>query len=140
MRILESRQHVRKSNHRRFARAIRMGTDRTNQKKASPSQLKLANQIDVVCDEFEQALLAGKQARIESMLDSVSQSEREVLFRELLRIEIDYRLRNGKSSNHSDFENRFPMYRDLIAEVVREFATDDTHVLQSLGTNEDKLP
>jgi tetratricopeptide (TPR) repeat protein/tRNA A-37 threonylcarbamoyl transferase component Bud32 len=71
-----------------------------------------SQEIDDVCDRFEAALKAALQGAvwpgIEQYLEQVVQSERSLLVRELILLEVDYKSRVGQSVSPDDYLARFP--------------------------------
>ena len=59
--------------------------------------LSAERRVDAVCVQFERALQAGQPARIEDYLRDTPEPERSALLRELLRLEVYYRIRCGES-------------------------------------------
>lgn len=78
--------------------------------------LDSAVRVDATCDRFEEAHRSGSQPRIEDFLAASSEPEQRVLFRELLRLEIQLRLKNSRGMTLvlDDYRSRFP---DLVADV-----------------------
>jgi WD40 repeat protein/serine/threonine protein kinase len=69
--------------------------------------------VDQVCDRFEDTWLAGEQPRIEEFLPEVAE-DGPAFFRELLRLELELRRREGEKPAQEDYDRRFPPYRELI--------------------------
>src|SRR5215467_1992604 len=82
--------------------------------------LSVARRIDAVCVRFEAAWRAGQAPRIEDFLGDTQQAERETLLWELLRIEIDHRLRQGDVPAAEDYLGRFPDRDKLLREEIEE--------------------
>jgi tetratricopeptide (TPR) repeat protein len=82
--------------------------------------LSVARRIDAVCVRFEAAWRAGQAPRIEDFLGDTQQAERETLLWELLRIEIDHRLRRGDVPTVADYLGRFPNRDRLLREEIEE--------------------
>ena len=81
-------------------------------------------QIDSLCNEFENAWQLGKPPTIESVLKPIeAPAERTALLGELLALEIDYRRKLGESPVLNDYLVRFPEH-----EIVIERAIDEGHV------------
>jgi WD40 repeat protein len=70
--------------------------------------------IDEVCERFEAAWQAGQSPRIEDFLGDVEAAERDALLRELLRVELDYRHRQGSAPTVEEYLERFPGHDSLI--------------------------
>ncbi|HEY7157332.1 MAG TPA: FHA domain-containing serine/threonine-protein kinase [Gemmataceae bacterium] len=86
-------------------------------------------QIDQVCDAFEAEWRAGRQPRIEPFLERtvagvkrVAPGWYEKLLRELLALEIEYRLRGGERPTLADYRERFPSSVATVREILAEFA------------------
>ena len=69
----------------------------------------LAQGVDDVCDRFERAWRAGQRPAIEAHLDDVPASERLVLLRELVLLDIPYRRHVGETPRPEDYQRRFPV-------------------------------
>ena len=90
--------------------------------------LTVSRKIDLICNEFEGDLCDGKQPRLRDALSQVETPERSLLFRELLAIEVEWRLSNNGPSI-DDYLVDFPDQRETVEEVfekVVQEATNDT--------------
>jgi hypothetical protein len=74
-----------------------------------------ARQIDEMCDEFEAEWLAGRSPQIERYLGRVPPPQEGDLLRELLALEVEYRLRRGERPVLADYQRRFPAHAALVA-------------------------
>ena len=82
--------------------------------------LAAARLIDARCDEFEQALRAGRSPVIELFLTDLSDQHRQTLLLELLGLEIDYRATRGDELAVSDYAARFPkLPSEQIATLIK---------------------
>src|SRR5260370_336535 len=79
-----------------------------NHEGAESLSLSAAKRIDEVCTRFEAAWQAGQAPRIQDFLGDTQGAEQETLRWELLRIEIDYRLRQGRVPTAEEYRSRFP--------------------------------
>jgi WD40 repeat protein len=86
----------------------------------SPSLLQ---RIDVICDRFERAW--RQRPRIEDYLAEVESDEQEPLLRELLKVELAYRVIGGEPINLEEYQQRFPLHAELVAALVKEAARRD---------------
>lgn len=101
-----------------------MGSDRPESddaiRKLSLEELDL---LDAVCDAFEQEFRSGRKPEIESYLEGDG-SVAVVMFRELLRIELDFHCRDDSEisleSLRTDYCERFPNHRDAIGQVLED--------------------
>jgi serine/threonine-protein kinase len=71
--------------------------------------------IDAFCDAFEQAWLAGQVPELKEWLNRADASVRPLLLPELLRVDLEYRLKNG----HCGF---------IIDEYVRKFGLEPADI------------
>lgn len=76
--------------------------------------------IDTLADRFEESWRTGKPQRVESILDEFPPRFRLPLLRELLAIELAYRLRRGDAPPRSEMEDRFPDDLELINHLFEE--------------------
>jgi WD40 repeat protein len=74
-------------------------------------------QVDQLCDRFEDAWKAGQGPRIEDYLDDVPEPERSKLFEELLQLELAYRGRNQETFTAEEYRQRFPGQAEVIKAV-----------------------
>ncbi len=80
--------------------------------------LSRQRQIDSICDAFEAAWQAGQNPPSELFLARVPQLERMALLRELLRLELTYRLAANEQLQTAEFQHRFPEFPEVVAEVL----------------------
>ena len=83
---------------------------------------RIARDVDEACDRFEAAWRAGDRPLIEDFLGGTTHSDRPVLLRHLLGLELDYRGGLGESPGPSEYRRRFPGHEGLIESVFAEFA------------------
>jgi serine/threonine-protein kinase len=74
--------------------------------------------IDSICDELEQEYRTGRRPRIEDYLDRVGPEQRQHLLRELLAVELDYRLQRGERPGAAEYQQRFPGCDTAIADAL----------------------
>jgi hypothetical protein len=79
--------------------------------------------VDDACARFEGAWRRGHRPRLEDYLAGVEGSERVELLRELLRLELHYRLGEGRPVGAADYEARLPGGAALIRAVLAEGPT-----------------
>src|SRR5688500_18998764 len=82
-----------------------------------PATLSLtsARHIDEVCNRFETALKAKQALPIEDYLGDAAEPMYSALLRELVRLEIDYRVRSGEEPTVDEYRSRFPTHAASIA-------------------------
>ena len=82
---------------------------------------RIARDVDEACDRFEAAWRTGDRPLIEDFLGGTTVSDRLVLLRHLLELELDYRGGIGESPRPSEYRRRFPGLEDLIDSIFAEF-------------------
>jgi serine/threonine protein kinase/tetratricopeptide (TPR) repeat protein len=74
--------------------------------------------MDKVCDTFEAAWQTaaptGQPPRIEDYLGDTPEPQRSALLRELIALDIDYRLRAGENPKAEDYRDRFSEHVELV--------------------------
>ncbi len=93
---------------------------------ARSSGNSLWERIDRVCERFEDAWQSGKRPQLEDYLNEVDELERAHLMRELVALDIDYRVQLGEKPEASDYQARFP---DLSVRWVERQAGADRYQL-----------
>ena len=68
-----------------------MSDDQTHS--VGPDPKLLGGQVDAVCDRFDALWQAGNTPRVEDFLDCVPEAARRDLLRELIALEVEYRLK-----------------------------------------------
>jgi tRNA A-37 threonylcarbamoyl transferase component Bud32 len=96
------------------------------------ANISLADQVDLICDEFEHAWLRGEVPRIEDFLNRHNGLVREGLLVELLLVDREFRIRRGESATRDDYRDRFPELSSVIDSL--EFATIDDRVRAGIST------
>lgn len=76
--------------------------------------------IDQLCDEFEKALKAGDRPDIGHALSQVPDAFQAYLFRELMMLDLEYRLRDGEEIAEEHYTSQFPKYGSIIADTFLE--------------------
>ena len=74
---------------------------------AGAEALSRACRIDSVCDRFEAAWKTGQRPRIEDYLGEMAESERSLLVRELILLEVHYRRLAGETCLVREYDGRF---------------------------------
>jgi hypothetical protein len=82
----------------------------------SPSRLL---RFEEVYDRFEVAWRDGQRPRIEDYLEAAPEADRPRLVRDLLALELAYRLRQGETLIWEEYRQRFPAYAELVESVFR---------------------
>jgi Tfp pilus assembly protein PilF len=80
--------------------------------------LATVKRIDEVCERFEAVWHTGPAPRLEDFLGAAQAWEREALLRELLRVEVDCRQRQGNVPAVDDYAQRFPDHESAIRKAV----------------------
>ncbi|WP_166831167.1 serine/threonine-protein kinase [Thalassoroseus pseudoceratinae] len=87
------------------------------------SDVKQANpfeHIQSLCRDFRRQLKSGTPTRIEDYLDRVEKSSREMLFQNLLHVEIEFRRRQGEQASSDQYADRFPDLMGLVRQAFFE--------------------
>jgi serine/threonine-protein kinase len=84
----------------------------SNSDKDSP--LEAVDLIDVVCDEFEAKWLDDERPSIAGYLTKVGAAQRLDLFRELLFVDVEYRVKLGETPKASEYRLEFPEFASEI--------------------------
>src|SRR5262249_8487391 len=69
--------------------------------------------IDGLCDEFEEAWQKGEPPRLEDYLEKVQESQRPALLLQLLKMELELRVKAGEQVTVEEYQERFQAYADL---------------------------
>lgn len=88
--------------------------------KASRSQTSgsVNSLIDSLCDEFEQALKAGRQPALQDYLQRFGDIDNADLFQSLLELQVDYQVRNGRRADEDALLSQFSGFRDIVKDVL----------------------
>ena len=86
--------------------------------------MEAARRIDRICERFESALQAGQPATVESFLAEIPTGgpESSELLRELLALELEYRVRRGEHPSSGEYLPRFPGQERIVEFVIEESA------------------
>src|SRR5262249_30711224 len=76
-------------------------------------------ELDEACDQFEAAWQGGQRPEMGSYLSRVPVGARVRLFRNLLHLELEYRLRTGEQPDEHSYRERFPEFGDVVTSVFR---------------------
>jgi eukaryotic-like serine/threonine-protein kinase len=89
-----------------------------SEKRGDSLSLTAAQRIDEVCVRFEAGWQAGTPPRLEDFLGEAAGAEPQVLLRQLLCVELDWRRRQGDRPSLTEYLARFPDHASLVREVV----------------------
>ena len=90
---------------------------------ADPSQNLTRNLlIDSLCDEFESHLGSTSPTLLREYLQRAPTDDRPALFRELMAMEIEWRIEKNGSLDADQWKQTFPEYQAAIDDLVREMA------------------
>jgi serine/threonine protein kinase len=85
--------------------------------------------IDAKCDEFQRALMNGQLPRIESFLAGATPLEHQQLLKELLGLEVDFRITKLEQPKLSDYDQRFPSLS--AKEIISIIESSEAYSIQS---------
>jgi len=80
--------------------------------------------FNLVCDEFEDAWLAGGRPSIPEYLEGSQREDRRQLFIYLLELEIDYRCQAAETPDADDYKLLFPLYVNEIGSVFNRISQE----------------
>ena len=95
--------------------------------------LDAARRIDAICERFELALQTERPMTIESCLTHATSDgfKSAALLRELLSLELEYRLRRGEQPTPDEYQPRFPQYENIVELAFRESAESPSEAIPS---------
>jgi len=93
--------------------------------------LETKRHIDQICLAFEAAWQGPLAPQIETYLNQIEEPERSTLLRELLVLDLDYRLRSGQTPTPDDYLRQLPHDSQIVAEAFR---TGALGAIPSAGT------
>ena len=76
--------------------------------------------IQALCSDFRRRLKRGERKRIEDYVDAVGDSSKEMLFQNLLHIEIEFQRRQKQDPSSDEYTARFPQFGRLIRQAFME--------------------
>src|SRR5437868_3496587 len=82
-----------------------------------------AERLDPLCDRFEAEWLAGKSPLLEDYLAKAREPDHLALLHQLLKLEVEYRLRRGDRPTIEEYRTRLPQYVTAVDEILAEFLT-----------------
>src|SRR5436305_14428817 len=86
--------------------------------------LSVLQQIDQLCDSFEDAWQGGRSPQIEDYLERTDVPEHSALFRELVAREVELRKKAGDLPEHADYLGRIGSYGDQVNTVSNDSRRD----------------
>ena len=92
----------------------------------------LSHEIDAICDQFESSWRTHRRPQIETYLEKVEPKDRRSLLRELLFVEIEYRLQSDERLNADEFHARFPNEEDVVNSVFFAASTTESLTINSI--------
>ncbi len=113
-----------------------MDPNSDSDKPATVNQYPTVQRVDAICDSFESQWQQGARPRIEDFLEEAPLEERDLLLRELLAVELDYRRRLAEVCSVEDYERRFPDAARIIREVADDATTIERQDEFGVSTNE----
>jgi len=86
-------------------------------------QLRMAQEVDSICDKFERAWQQGESPSVGEFLKSIAGAANtdrpaSTLFLELVKIDVEYRAKRGETPDLELYAREFPSYRALLSDVV----------------------
>jgi len=78
--------------------------------------------VDAACDRFEDECRDGRNPDLARYLTEASDSARALLFRNLLRLDLEYRRRRGETADVEPYRERFPELTHVVDSVARSMS------------------
>src|SRR5262249_23389596 len=75
--------------------------------------------VDAACDQFEADCRAGRDPDLAAYLDAAPEEARIPLLRNLLNLDLEYRLRRGERPDARQYRERFPELAEVVDSVFR---------------------
>jgi WD40 repeat protein len=88
-----------------------------------------ARLVDDLCARFEDDWKKGERPRIEDYQPEVREAVWPALFRELLALEVVYRVRQGEQPRLEDYRARFPQFEEQLAPLLVELLAEQASVV-----------
>lgn len=79
--------------------------------------------VDAICDEFESRWQDGQRPSLSEFLDEARGVDRDVLLRELLAVELEYRRQRSDVVSADEYRQQFPDAAGVVTQVFNEFST-----------------
>jgi eukaryotic-like serine/threonine-protein kinase len=89
----------------------------TDYRMLSPEELE---RLDRACDQFEQAWRGSQRPELRLYMEDLDTPVGKVMLRELLMIELAYRVQRGEKPSAEDYKAVFPDHAELIEAAVEE--------------------
>ena len=86
---------------------------------------RLNNEIDAICDEFEEQIREDKRVRAEDFLARVEFTQRERLLIELLSLELAYRANTSTPLDEAEVISRFPNQPGLYPQITDDVPSEE---------------
>jgi len=90
-----------------------------SQPQENTADLSALQRIDELCDQFEDAWRKGERPHIEDRLPKVPEAERAALLRQLLKVELELRVKAHEAIVLEEYQDRFSLDADLLVEIAR---------------------
>ncbi|MCA9047659.1 MAG: hypothetical protein KDA89_02960, partial [Planctomycetaceae bacterium] len=82
------------------------------------------NEIDEICDAFEQSWKQGRKPDISDFLKQSTAASWPTLFVELVRVDIAYRALSGEFPTVNEYVRRFPQFATHLSTSTFDLPTD----------------
>ena len=93
------------------------------------SSFSISEEIDSICDQFESQWKAGAAPDISLFLDRIAPQFRGPLLVELIRSDVEHRIKRGDQPSISDYIDRFNAYRAEIKSIdIEPNLTESAHL------------
>ena len=72
------------------------------------------HEIDAICDRFESAWRAGRRPDLASFLSEAPPGGLALLFRDLLNLDLEFRVKSGETLDAQSYIQKFPELADHV--------------------------
>lgn len=114
--------------------------ERRNLPPLQPQFDSLSSEVEAACRRFEAERESGKEARIEDYLAGHAEPQRRALLKELLRLELEERLRDADAEGQAELQKwleRFPDDAAIVREAFAAIQCPPTEAPDGEGTPRD---
>ena len=106
---------------------------------SNENSINVFDDIQSLCSDFRRQLKRGERKRIEDYLDGVGKSSTEMLFQNLLLIDIEFRRRRKENPSSDEYIARFPQFARLIRQSFFESTMMSQEMLEDTPDDDETL-
>ncbi|MGE3316048.1 MAG: serine/threonine-protein kinase, partial [Planctomycetaceae bacterium] len=99
--------------------------------------IAMLQEIDQICDAFEAAWRRGERPVVKDYIPNWTGQERDVLLREILALDVDYRMRRGEMPDEQEYTSGIANSAHIVAELFRPIPKNRETVVENRPTRFD---